>query len=332
MVKGNDQASAPPESARDDPSPSSEIVRELGPMVVISTWRHLAAFSLQVGRSFMANKGLLLASALAYNALISLIPLLLVSLVVLSLFINQGRLLGIVSQELELIVPGQAEALVEAVHSFLDNRDVVGIVGLLVLLFLSSIAVRMVEESLAIIFKAQKLEKPRRFWISALIPYAYVGAFTVVLLFLTALHAAMQAITGDATVNILGFELSFADANRLLLYVAGWIVIAVLFASMYKILPQRDVSLSRALIGGLTAAVLWEISRRVLQWYFANLSLVNVFYGSLGTVIVVLLSFEVAALILLLGAEVIAELEVNAARGLPWHGRAVRERAPGRDA
>lgn len=61
--------------------------------------------------------------------------------------------------------------------------------------------------------------------------------------------------------------------------------------------------------GGVTAAVLWEITRHALVWYFTSLSLVNVIYGSLASAVVALLSFEAAALILLFGAQVIAEFE-----------------------
>ena len=61
--------------------------------------------------------------------------------------------------------------------------------------------------------------------------------------------------------------------------------------------------------GGITAAVLWEITRHVLVWYFATLSQVNVVYGSLTTAIVVLLSLELAATLLLFGAQVISEYE-----------------------
>jgi len=55
--------------------------------------------------------------------------------------------------------------------------------------------------------------------------------------------------------------------------------------------------------------VLWEITRHILTWYFATLSQVNVVYGSLTTAIVVLLSLEFAAILLLFGAQVIAEYE-----------------------
>ena len=67
------------------------------------------------------------------------------------------------------------------------------------------------------------------------------------------------------------------------------------------------------------AAVLWEGARRSLLWYFANLSLVNVVYGSFATVIIVLLGMELAAGIVLLGAQVIAELEASERAGVPWH-------------
>jgi uncharacterized BrkB/YihY/UPF0761 family membrane protein len=70
-----------------------------------------------------------------------------------------------------------------------------------------------------------------------------------------------------------------------------------------------------ALIGGVTAGLLWEITRHVLVWFFATLSEVNVVYGSLATAIVILLSLEVAAIVLLLGAQVIAEYE-RSMRGL----------------
>jgi uncharacterized BrkB/YihY/UPF0761 family membrane protein len=64
-----------------------------------------------------------------------------------------------------------------------------------------------------------------------------------------------------------------------------------------------------ALIGGITATVLWEITRHVLVWYLTTLSQVTVVYGSLTTAIVVLLSLEVAATLLLFGAQVISEYE-----------------------
>jgi len=73
--------------------------------------------------------------------------------------------------------------------------------------------------------------------------------------------------------------------------------------------PNRYHGLSHALIGAIAATLLWELTRRVLVWYFATLSQIGTVYGSLATGIVVLLSLELGSTLLLLGAQVIAEYE-----------------------
>ncbi|MFB6372596.1 MAG: YhjD/YihY/BrkB family envelope integrity protein, partial [Bradymonadaceae bacterium] len=84
--------------------------------------------------------------------------------------------------------------------------------------------------------------------------------------------------------------------------------------------PATEIKTSRAMIGALFAAVLWELARHIIYWWFANVFLVNVVYGSLTTVVIALLTMEVAAVIVLIGAQVIAELEQNARNDLPWYG------------
>jgi YihY family inner membrane protein len=93
------------------------------------------------------------------------------------------------------------------------------------------------------------------------------------------------------------------------LYLIGVIGEILLLTSVYLVMPVGKLAWSHALIGGIVATVLWEITRHFLVWYFATLSFVSVIYGSLATTIIILLSFEIAAIILLLGAQVIAEYE-----------------------
>ena len=88
-----------------------------------------------------------------------------------------------------------------------------------------------------------------------------------------------------------------------------------MLTSIYLVMPVGRPSWRHALIGGVTATVLWEITRHVLVWYFGTLSQVTVVYGSLTTSIVVLLSLEIAATLLLFGAQVIAEYERIGTKG-----------------
>jgi membrane protein len=74
-------------------------------------------------------------------------------------------------------------------------------------------------------------------------------------------------------------------------------------------MPVGRISIRHAAIGGILAGVLWEIGRHLLAWYFSTISQIHVVYGSFATAITILLSVELAAIVLLLGAQVIAEYE-----------------------
>jgi uncharacterized BrkB/YihY/UPF0761 family membrane protein len=84
-------------------------------------------------------------------------------------------------------------------------------------------------------------------------------------------------------------------------------------------MPVARISFKLALAGGITAAMLWELVRHLLVAFYTEVSIVNVLYGSMATIVVVLLTMEAVALILLLGAQVIANLQGNASAGLRWH-------------
>jgi membrane protein len=111
------------------------------------------------------------------------------------------------------------------------------------------------------------------------------------------------------TLDFLGHDWSMSTPSRVLLYMIGVCGEVLVLASIYFVMPVGRLAWRHALIGGVAATVLWEISRHVLVWYFATLSQIRTVYGSLTTAIVVLLSLEIAALVLLIGAQVIAEYE-----------------------
>ena len=128
------------------------------------------------------------------------------------------------------------------------------------------------------------------------------------LLLTTLVSGSLQAI-GAERIDFLGHSWSLHGASGALLYLLGVLGEILVLTSIYIVMPVGRPSWRHALIGGITATVLWEITRHVLVWYFGTLSQVNVVYGSLTTSIVVLLSLEIAATLLLLGAQVIAEYE-----------------------
>ena len=90
-------------------------------------WGSLAgrsvAFVLRVLKAFRANQGLLLAGGVAYYTLLSLVPLLILILIVLSHLLDEALLLATLSEYLQFIVPGQSDAVVGELRAFLRHRN-----------------------------------------------------------------------------------------------------------------------------------------------------------------------------------------------------------------
>jgi membrane protein len=116
-------------------------------------------------------------------------------------------------------------------------------------------------------------------------------------------------VLGGESIYLFGHTWSLGRVSGVLLYLLGLGGEILMLTSIYMVMPVGRLSLSHALVGGVTAALLWELARHVLVWYFSTLSQVNVVYGSMTTAIVVMFSLEIGATLLLLGAQVIAEYE-----------------------
>jgi membrane protein len=269
---------------------------------------HPGTFTRQVLKGFRANQGLLLAGAVAYYALLSVVPLLILTVIGLSHWVDQAELLSTLGRYLEWLMPGQSAAIVRELANFVQHRDVIGWVLFGTMLFFSSLAFTVLEKAMSVIFLHRIAIRRRHFLISALLPYAYILCLGFGLLVVTLVAGSLQGMS-DNSVRFVGREWSLQGVSGLLLYLLGLGGEIFLLTSVYMVMPVGKLSWRHALIGGVTAALLWEVTRHLLVWYFGTLSQVSVVYGSLTTAIVVLLSLEIAATLLLLGAQVISEYE-----------------------
>jgi len=285
---------------------TNDLRRTAGHLVRIA--HNPVGFSWRVLKAFRANQGLLLAGAVAYNALLSIVPLLILIVIALSHVIDQRELLDTLARYLDWVAPGQSRALVNELASFLAYRSVMGWVLLATMLFFSSLAFTVLENAMSVIFHHRVAVRRRHFLVSAVLPYLYIVCLGIGLLVVT-LAAGAFRVLGEEELQFLGSRWSLHGVSGLLLYLLGFAGEVAMLTSIYLVMPVGRLRVRHALIGGITAAALWEVMRHLLLWYFATLSQVTVVYGSLTTAIVVLLSLEIAAGLLLLGAQVISEFE-----------------------
>ena len=270
--------------------------------------KHPVAFALGVLKAFQANQGLLLAGAVAYKALLSIVPLLILMVIALSHLIDQEVLLATLRRALEYVVPGRDEEVVAELRAFVAHREAIGWVLLVTMLFFSQLGFRVLESAISVIFLHRVKRRRRHFLVSLFLPFAYVVLIGAALFAGSYMIAVLIAVGRESFV-ILGYSWSLGGPSRYLIYIAGVIGEILLISAIYYFMPSGRHSAKHALIGGATAGLLWEVIRLALAWYFSTLSQVSVVYGSLTTAIVVLLSLEAAATLLLLGAQVIAEYE-----------------------
>eukprot|EP00903_Cladosiphon_okamuranus_P003935 g3933.t1 len=270
------------------------------------------------------NNGLLLTGAVAYSAMLSLVPLAAVLVVIFSQFFDEELLLNAVNTEVALITPEATPLIAGILKSFLASRQLAGWIGVLVLLFFSTMAFRVLENAFSIIYHSKAPPRKRSFWVSALIPYLFIGLVAAGLIVITSITAFAESNVGHSYA-FGGQSIGLGWLAGIVLRVSGFIGLVLLFSTLYKVMPVTRISYRLAFSGGLSAALMWELLRVVLVGYFNHLSIVNAVYGSMATTIILLVTLEAAALIVLLGAQVIAELQRNRRLGLPWYEDSVEE-------
>ena len=263
-------------------------------------------FLVLVIKHFLKNNGLLLAGAIAYYTLLSIIPALVLMLLVLSNIIDQERLYTTLHDYLILLSPDTADAVLNQVKHVMIIPELAGSIGIISMLIFSGFAFRIVNDAMQIIFLHRHISKKRHTLLSLSIPYVYVFAITVAVGIIVMADTTYAAI--KHTVIMQYFSLPARD-GQIVSFIAGLLSEAILFMSFYMVMPVGKTPWKLALLGGFCAAILWECIRQFLLMWYNNISNVNMIYGTFASVILLLLMIEAGAVILLLGAQVIADYE-----------------------
>jgi membrane protein len=261
----------------------------------------LGRFALRIVRSFLSNRGLDLAGAVAYNGLLSVIPLFMLASVTFARFVDRERFVTVVMREVRQLMPGaNARPITEALRTQLELPYEGGAIGVVSLLFFSTLAFRTLQHALDVIFAHRRdAHPPRHLLMSILISLVFVLSI--------GLASVLQALS---FVSLRAIPWLAAHApSQLLLGLFGFLGMTIVLSSVYLVLPFGKGRFGHALAGGACAAALWHGVQLLLVWYLEHVSSVNVIYGSMAAVVVVLFSFELVAIIVLLGAQLIAELE-----------------------
>jgi uncharacterized BrkB/YihY/UPF0761 family membrane protein len=180
---------------------------------------HPGAFAIRVLRGFRANQGYLLAGAVAYNTLLSILPLLILILIVMANFVEETALLTTLGRYLSWSCRRVRQSWGE-LAVFLQHRHVIGWVLAVTLLFFSSLAFTVLENAMSVIFYHRVKIRRRHFLISALIPFFCILFLGIGALIVTFVAGALQAM-GQESIEFLGRTRSLVGVSGFLLYLLG---------------------------------------------------------------------------------------------------------------
>jgi len=255
------------------------------------------------------DKASRLAAALAYYTLFSLAPLLVIIIAIAGLFLGPEAARGQINNQVDNLIGEQgAEAIETLIQNASQHEDlgiVATIVGIVTLLFGAMGVFGQLYDSLNAIWEVYPLNKKKG--IIATILYTLqqrLLSFVMVLgvgflLLVSLVISAALSVLGEFAGGILPVPEVVMQMLNLIVSLA---VITVMFALLYKFVPEAKVAWKDVWIGALVTAILFTIGKTLIGLYLGHSSTASSF-GAAASFIVIMLWVYYSALILFLGAE-----------------------------
>jgi membrane protein len=245
-----------------------------------------------------------LAAALAYYTVFSLAPLLIIAIAIAGAVFGEEAARGELVRQIQGLV-GKEGA--EAVQAMIQNADKPGsggaiatIIGVVLLMFGASGVFGQLQSALNTIWEVKP--KPgqgiRSFLVSRFLSFAMV----LVIGFLLLVSLVLSSLLAAASYFFNNLMPGFPILGQAINFLISFGVITVLFASIYKFLPDVEIPWKNLWVGAAATAILFNIGKLAIGLYLGNSS-VGSAYGAAGSLVVVLIWIFYSAQILLIGAE-----------------------------
>jgi membrane protein len=252
--------------------------------------------------SFIEDEALSRGAAIAFYTVTSLAPILLIVIAIAGFAFGAEAARGAIIDELtSLMGPETADILAEVIANASDKSSGIWatVIGFVTLLVTASGVFGEMQTALSKVWDTSPrgTAVSRLIWARA-VSLGLVATLGFLLLVSLVVSAALTAL-GSYLNAVLPFgELLFSVLNFLI----SLLLIAALFAAIFKVLPGRPIAWRDAIFGAMVTAVLFTIGKSLIGWYLGS-SAVASSYGAAGGLIILLLWVYYSAQVFLLGAE-----------------------------
>lgn len=274
-------------------------------------------FALQVyhlfiaaGKGFMEDRVMKLSAALAYYTIFSLTPLIIIIISAVSIFLGDNmdpntKLFGEIS---EFIGRDAANQL----KSFVDNANLSGkstfglIIGIVTLIIGSTAIFIEIQDSINLIWKVKAVPKKgwKKLLTNRLLSFSLIASLGFLLLVSLVINSVVVAIGNRLEIytSKIGVEEVSGIFMLIVTNALTLSVVTVIFAVIFKVLPDVDLKWKPALVGALFTALLFSLGKYAIGIYIEKGNPGSAF-GAASSIIVILVWIYYTAIILYFGAE-----------------------------
>jgi len=266
-------------------------------------WSEIVDYSKETVNCWLEHNAFRLSAALAYYTVFSLGPLLLLAVAIAGLFFGQQAANGELTQQLRgLFGPQGAAAVQQLLASMSKSRYNVtaSVVGAVILLFGATGVFTELKASLNEIWEThpKKSTGVMGFLHDRLLSFAMVLAIGFLLL-VSLILSTVLAAASDSISRVIHVPPFFFHAVA---FLSSFAVITLLFAAIYKVLPEASVRWRDVWVGAVMTSLLFTIGKTLIGFYLGRSSTTSP-YGASGSIVIIMLWAYYSSLILFLGAE-----------------------------
>ncbi len=255
-------------------------------------------------QEFSADDMATYAAALSYQVFFSLFPFIIFLLALLGM-LNLTSLFDWLIQQSQTVLPGQASGLVQNIVDQVRGQAASGLLsfGAVLALWSASAAVRMAMHALNVAYDTEDRPVWKKFPLSIL--------YTLVLAVLVVVAVGLMVLGGQVAQwfgQLVGLGPVFVTLWTWMRIPAAVVLMMLVLALIYYLFPKTHQPFRLITPGAVIAVIVWVAASLGFSWYVKNFANYSATYGAIAAVIVLLFYFFISAAIMLLGAEINAEV------------------------
>jgi len=278
----------------------------------VSLWNNRLRFQLRAAwdilwearGAFIKDGCMNLSAALAFYTILSLIPFLFLIVSAAGYFLGSSDdAHQMVITFMDRLFPQASGLISKEVKAISQRAGVLGWAGILSMIWTASVIFSSLEFAMGVVFR---VEQRRKYWKSRLLALSMIPGSSIIFL-LSLFVTAVTGIGRSYGLTILGWDFSRSAFFAFLVgYLFPYLVLALAFTAIYRIIPNTSISFRHAMAGGASCAFLFELAKHFFAWYIGRSSQYNVIYGSLEAIVILVVWVFYSSIILLFCAEVVS--------------------------